>query len=470
MSQLPKVLWRNFCRNFSLEEKITTLWILVDIVSNFSPDIKNAIEASMELCMHIRSDRFKIFKDIKAETTALATIDKDKNCEEYAAKETQIQELQEEKAKLDKKLMENDYQRLKPLGMDRYCNRYFWFDLTGIPNKPFSEDEKEYHSGRLWIRGPNKYCTRNFLKLDDEQVNKWLEICKLEGSSIATKKIFGVYRTETGAYFYHDPTSEEDVELISYEGQPNKSITLTPIQRKIIDETPECFLLDRNQWYCVDSTEYLDSFVEWLDNWGRREHDLLRQLKPILSRMRDVVAIRNNCLDSELSKKELQYIDELEYYKLSKNELSLDKIDDQDLSVENTNKEDSAIEDIDKKLEHIVEEIMNLDDGSKTRKVLNAISDLENKRDFLLEKKKKLLSECNTNGRTIAKSEQQRIRKSRDNKLARQQEILTTLINTKHFKELDSVLSWKNEVAIEIYGSELRKNANKGKRGSSRRK
>ena len=466
MTQLPKVLWRNFCRNFSLADKITTLWVLVDIVSNFSPDIKNAIEASMELCMHIRSDRFKIFKDIKAETTALASINKEESLEEYEAKETHIQELQDEKSKLDKKLMENDYQRLKPLGMDRYCNRYFWFDLTGIPNKPFSKDETEYHSGRLWIRGPNKYCIRNFLKLDDEQVTKWLKICKIEGSSIATKNVFGVYRTEAGAYIYHDPTSKEDIELMSQDGQINKSISLTPIQRKIIDETPECLLLDRSQWYCIESIEYIDSFVEWLDIWGRREHDLLRQLKPILSRIKDVVSIRNNCFNSELSKKELQYIEELEDYQLSSNEIDLDNTDNKDSLVE----EDNEIDDIDNKLEHIVEEIMNLDDGSKTRKVLNALSDLESKRDFLLAKKKKLLSEGNTSGRVVARSEQQKIKKSRDNKLARQQEILSALINMRHFKELDSVLSWKNEAAIEMYGSELRKNANKGKRGSSRRK
>ena len=162
----------------------------------------------------------------------------------------------------------------------------------------------------------------------------------------------------------------------------------------------------------------------------------------------------------------MQYIEELEDYQLSSNEIDLDNTDNKDSLVE----EDNEIDDIDNKLEHIVEEIMNLDDGSKTRKVLNALSDLESKRDFLLAKKKKLLSEGNTSGRVVARSEQQKIKKSRDNKLARQQEILSALINMRHFKELDSVLSWKNEAAIEMYGSELRKNANKGKRGSSRRK
>ena len=99
MIQLLKVLWRNFWCNFSFPDKITTLWVLVDIVSSFSPDINNAIEASIELCMHIRSDRFKIFEDIKAEIAALASINKEESLEQYETKETQIQELQNEKAK-----------------------------------------------------------------------------------------------------------------------------------------------------------------------------------------------------------------------------------------------------------------------------------------------------------------------------------------------------------------------------------
>lgn len=483
MTQLPKALWRNFCRNFSLEDKVTAIWILVDIISNFSPDIKNAIEASMEVCMHIRSDRFKIFKDIKVETTDLRGIDKEKNPDDYIAKEAQLQKLQNDKADLDKKLMENDYQRLKPLGMDRYCNRYFWFDLTGVPNNSFSEDQTEHHNGRLWVRGPNTYCIRKFLKLEDEQVIKWRELCKTKGCAISTKEVFGVYRAENGSYQYIDPITKEETELVSEDGQVNTTVNMTPIQRKIIDETPECLLLERNKWYYIENNEYLDSLLEWLDVWGRREHDLLRQFKPIVDRLKDVISIRNNYQKSDLNDKELEYIKELEDYTLSENELNLEKSDDEGISTTNKGKQDviasnnkveqdenAELDDIENKLEEIVDEIMNLDDGSKTRKVLNAISELENKRDVLLEKKDRLLEGSGPGGRIVARAERNRIRHSRDNKLSRQGEILSSLINLRHFNEIDRVRTWRNQIAIETYGSELRKNANKGKKGNQKKR
>ncbi|KAG0663138.1 hypothetical protein C6P44_001980 [Monosporozyma unispora] len=471
MTQLPKALWRNFCRNFSIQEKITALWVLVDIISNFSPDIKNAIEASMEMCMHIRSDRFKIFKDIKAETTALSAIDKENDPEAFAAKEAQLQKLQDDKTDLDKKLMENDFQRLKPLGMDRYCNRYFWFDLTGVPNNSFSGDESEYHNGRLWVRGPNIHCIKKFLKLEEEQIARWTQVCEVEGNIIATKNVFGVYRTENGSYNFIDPISKEETELVSEEGQVNKSVNLTPIQRKIIDETPECLLLDHNKWYYIENNEYLDSFIEWLDIWGRREHDLLRQFKPIIERLKDVISIRNQCQQVELNEKELDYVKEFEEYTLSANELNVEKSTNTDDSTSQAEKEeDNELDEIDNKLERIVDEIMNLDDGSKTRKVLNAISELENKRDLLLEKKEELLAGSGPGGRIVARAEKNRIRHSRDNKLTRQGEILSSLINLRHFNDIDNVISWKNQTSIEAFGSELRKNANKAKRGSQRKK
>lgn len=483
MTQLPKALWRNFCRNFSLEDKVTALWVLVDIISNFSPDIKNAIETSMEVCMHIRSERFKIFKDIKAVTTDLRAIDKEKNPEDHKAKDMQLQKLQEDKTDLDKKLMENDFQRLKPLGMDRYCNRYFWFDLTGVPNNPFSEDQTEHHNGRLWVRGPNTHCIRKFLKLEDEQITEWRQLCKIKGTALGTKEIFGVYRSDNGSYHYIDPITKEETELVSEDGQVNTAVNLTPIQRKIIDETPECLLLERNKWYYIENNEYLDSLLEWLDVWGRREHDLLRQFKPIVNRLKDVISIRNNCQKPKLNDKELEYIKELEDYTLSENELNLEKSAQDTSSTANKAKQDEIastnkaeqdenveLDDIENKLEGIVNEIMNLDDGSKTRKVLNAISELEHQRDVLLEKKERLLEGSGPGGRIVARAEKNRIRHSRDNKLTRQEEVLSSLINLRHFGDIESAKVWKNHIAIEKYGSELRKNANKGKKGSQKKK
>ncbi|PAK58313.1 hypothetical protein B9K02_12495, partial [Lentilactobacillus kefiri] len=91
----------------------------------------------------------------------------------------------------------------------------------------------------------------------------------------------------------------------------------------------------------------------------------------------------NQCQQVELNEKELDYVKEFEEYTLSANELNVEKSTNTDDSTSQAEKEeDNELDEIDNKLERIVDEIMNLDDGSKTRKVLNAISELENKRDL----------------------------------------------------------------------------------------
>lgn len=76
-TQLPKQLWRNFCRKLSFSDKVNALWILVDLVSHFSPDIKAAVDDSMELCGQIRSERFKVARELKTEAAVLSNLQGD---------------------------------------------------------------------------------------------------------------------------------------------------------------------------------------------------------------------------------------------------------------------------------------------------------------------------------------------------------------------------------------------------------
>lgn len=481
-TQLPKQLWRNFCNKLSLVEKLNTIWILVDLISNFSPDIKTAVEESMELCGQIRSERFRVAKDLKAETSNLNSLmvhlqvleqATTKNESEIQEKQTQLMEqqlkvdnLQKDKSFLDKKLMENDLQRLKSLGVDRYGNRYYWLDLSGVPIKDFHElagdhdaEDLSYHSGRLWIQGPTAAAVRFFLKISDEELSTWLSLAEENDSTYATKEVFHIYKADDGSYRHVGEDSE--TELVNSSGILNSLIELTPIQKKIIDESPECILLSDQQWYSVDKLDDLNRLLDWLDTWGRREHDLLRQFKSIESNLQSAYAIREkllcSCTLDDVEVKLLNYLKENEF---SATELEFnDRIDIGNIS--GTEQEGS---DNEQELEAVATEIMKLDDCSKTRKILNKIKELEDRRDNLLEKRQTIQNSKRPGGRVQARAERRRLQNIRENKLEKQIEILTDLLNHRHFKTMEDVIKWKNQLAIKVWGSSLRKNASGNKK------
>ena len=57
----------------------------------------------------------------------------------------------------------------------------------------------------------------------------------------------------------------------------------------------------------------------------------------------------------------------------------------------------------------------------------------------------------------MARSEKKRSKLSRDNKITNQAELLTDLLNFRHFKTMEDVIAWKNNRAISSFGCELRK-------------
>lgn len=487
-SQLPKQLWRNFCY-LSFEEKLNALWILVDLVSNFSPDIKSALETSMDLCGQIRSERFRVAKDLKSETTTLSILQmtsesmkqeppKDISAFEEIEKKIEdqklkIENLQKDKSLLGMKLMENDLQRLKPLGIDRYGNKYYWMDLSGVIIPDIEEvtggsnnqHQLAYHTGRVWIQGPCEAAAKFFLKISSEDIKKWDRLVLEKDSTYATKEVFHIYRATDGSYRHFDEGGE--TELVNAEKVLNPLIELTPIQRKIIDESPECVLLTDKQWYSIDRLEDLRRLLDWLDTWGRREHDLLRQFKTLELYLESTYLTRERRLDLfKLDDVEEKLLRELKENEFTVEELNLDEANvDEDHS--NGSLSPSGTDDPNRheqELEDIAEEIMKLDDCSKTRKILNKIQELERRRDQLLEAKQAIDDSMRPGARVQARAEKKRIRNIRENKLERQSEILTDLLNHRHFKEMQDVIEWKNQVAIRIWGSSLRKNASGNKK------
>lgn len=476
-SQLPKQMWKNYCRNLTLSEKVDTLWVLVDLLLNFSPSIKSEIEKSMDLCSHIRSERFRISRGLKNEQSKIhqnqiilnqlekqevkdtSAIDEMKKTQDEL--ENIYENLKKDKQLLDEKLMENDLQRLKSLGIDRFGNRYYWLELCGVPVQDLLDDESktEYHSGRIWVQGPSEEAAMFFLNIDKQEIEKWKSIALESGSIKATQEVFNVVRKENKSYVFI--INGEETYLADENGIANPTLELSPIQKKILDETPQGLLLSSTQWHCIEDIQDVKKLLEWFDTWGRREHDLIRQFGNIKENIEACYTTRNNrlCL-FEQNAEEKKLLERLDANELTENELELLK--EEELRDEESDSESQVDEE--DELEKIADEILKLDDSSKTRKVLNKIQELEDRRDTLLQKiQQKEISE-RPGARVQARAEKRRLKTLCENKMNEQASILTDLLNLRHYSMMEDVIDWKNKVAKKIWGTALRKNTSNNKK------
>ena len=479
-THLPKQLWRNFCRNLSFEEKVESLWILVDMVTNYSPDIKQAVDDSSEILNQIRSEKFRITREMKTMMLDMAKLNPETEQEPCKQLQEKIDSFQKDKTYLETQILETDLQRVKPLGMDRYGNRYFWLSRSGVPVKIYSEEEMNgdmtgvtYSTGRLFIQGPSRDMAKFLLKISDDELNQWKTISRTSGREQATKEIFHIYRDADGS-IWQKQSGTEGIELMSKEGKPLSITELTPLQRMALDEFPEYLTLDEDTWYCTGNVDDLGTMLNRLDTWGRREHDLLKQFKNTTLDIENTMLVRNMILNPpEFSDEENKLLEDLNENALTSEELQVDRPTD---STENDNSENSGeakdnedrVDVIEVRLDEIADEIMNLEDFSKTRKTLTQIEELEKERDELRQEKGKLMNSQRPGGRIMARNERKRNTISRDNKLSNQTELLTDLINFRHFKAMENVITWKNEVAIKRYGTELRKSTSSKKNHSMR--
>ncbi|AMD21383.1 HER104Cp [Eremothecium sinecaudum] len=467
-SQLNKILWRNFCKNLTSEQKVTAIWILVDLCSNFSQDIKDAVETSMELCGKIRSERYKVGRDLKSESQKLSELQESlKKLPIEAAESTEavelankiksqeeaVSHLQDDKVYLDRVLYENDFQRLRPLGVDRYGNKYYWLEFCGVPRSlPQDKETKvSLKSGRIWIQGPNSWNASFILGVSQEQVDSWNHLRYSLGAAEATKTVFKVYRADDGSYRACGTNSDqEDVELVNAKGIVTTTEKLTALQKKIIDETPEALLLTDSQWYCINSIDDYNTLVDWWDNWGRREHDLLKQVKSIEAEI--CSSLEHDLLSSNIRMQQQNLKQQLQENELIDEELHINSTDTED-------ENDEQFKD-DEQLEAIANEIMKLDDSSKTRKILTRIRELERERDALLARKRSLETSNKASPRVQLRTERRRYRTSRDKKLKLKEEILTELINLPFTEPQNQVIKWENEVAKKFWKVSLTKGAN----------
>ncbi|KAK9450158.1 ATP-utilizing chromatin assembly and remodelling N-terminal-domain-containing protein [Limtongia smithiae] len=137
-----------------------------------------------------------------------------------------------------------DCQRIRPIGTDRFFNRYWWFENNGLPLITASSGKESYHMGRLWVQGP----------------------------------------------------SEEDHEVFIKEG---KSVygELSFTERKNLEVDADCRLDGLNEWGFYDDTAEIDELHAWLSNKGVREPRLRKDLDIRHDRLHGPIMLRRKQLD-----------------------------------------------------------------------------------------------------------------------------------------------------------------------------
>ncbi|TKX27120.1 hypothetical protein C1H76_0594 [Elsinoe australis] len=143
----------------------------------------------------------------------------------------------------DERLREMNNARMKSLGRDRFWGRYWWFERVGMPidgtsgrrakrGKASLSDEEDpgYANARLWVQGPLDMEREGFIEMREEDEK--------------------AYTARHG---------------------------MTVAQRKTAEEG-EISLRTAEQWGYLDDPDEVDALIGWLEDRGRREKDLKKEL------------------------------------------------------------------------------------------------------------------------------------------------------------------------------------------------
>ncbi|KAK9476429.1 ATP-utilizing chromatin assembly and remodelling N-terminal-domain-containing protein [Lipomyces japonicus] len=142
------------------------------------------------------------------------------------------------KAEVD--LRELDCQRMRPIGCDRYYNRYWFFENNGLPSL---FRDRGYAMGRLWIQGPSEEDNEMFIK--------------------------------NGRAVYGEMTIKK---------------------RKDLEENIQSQLNGFNDWGYLDDPDDIQQLFHWLGTKGQREPRLRKDIEIKLKRIEESINIRRQKL------------------------------------------------------------------------------------------------------------------------------------------------------------------------------
>lgn len=188
-----------------------------------------------------------------------------------------VEEVEEEKRKDEQDRATLDCQRAIILGMDRYYNKYWWFEGNGMKisnarepsnaanNEDLSsEDEADgdedlgYLMGRIWVQGPG-----------DEEARLNFKLCPDSELPITSTD------EEDQIIIAGSPTLRDKRILV--DGLGLFLSNLTYMERKFLDEGDN-LLATSDDWGCYDRPEEIEALLNWLQPFGKRELNLAKNL------------------------------------------------------------------------------------------------------------------------------------------------------------------------------------------------
>lgn len=163
-----------------MNDCLEIVYVLMEIVVNYSRDIKEQIDKMSDFITFVKSERFKATKSIKASIKDKNVLLQEQQSKQANTKEDESDQVQKELKEIDEKLenigreimqkeqirefWENKVTtahqlRTKSLGTDRYGNTYWFLETSGSFDlntfgKPKGTEVKR--SGKLFIQGPKK--------------------------------------------------------------------------------------------------------------------------------------------------------------------------------------------------------------------------------------------------------------------------------------------------------------------------
>lgn len=160
-------------------------------------------------------------------------------------KKEEIKKCEMSIAECENDLREANCQRTKLLGIDRFCNRYYWFERNGMPYAGLPNSSTAhygYANGRVWVQGPEKADLDGLCNLPKDELERHKE-----------------------------------------------QFSMTPWERKEKSEG-STRLVNAHQWGYYDDPEAIDQLLAWLDERGVREKPLIKELEiyrePIVEHMK----------------------------------------------------------------------------------------------------------------------------------------------------------------------------------------
>ncbi|CAI4052563.1 hypothetical protein N7582_005498 [Saccharomyces uvarum] len=434
---MERELWQNFCKNLSTKDKIDILWVLVDMVSNFSSFVKQLVDEIPFLRDGIRSELDSIKKEYHISKEQLKSVSAElrwlyssplrvgyalKECEGKAYEcEKKVSLLLKDISYLEAKLIESDFKRLEMLGKDRYGNRYYWMDSNGSPLFTGQTDHYHYNCCFLWVQGPSEDDATFYLNIDRASLRKWKSLAEISDCANATKEVFSIFRS-SNEYFFRIGNGE-DVMMVDSNGTLLLSTAPSHIHRKVIAETPEKLLLSPHQWFFFNDVEDIHMLVDRLDVLGENEHQLKKSLSSKMNRIEASYkqrseAIRN--IESDRATKK--------YYRLWKTNTftspELERIET--MSTSNDKRSLS--------IEKLAKNLFSLHKDEITEKILkNAVSLGEYEKTFF-EKRDRLLYPLDFHLEELSTFDDKLVL---ERKIEKQEDILTKLLNYRRHRHID---------------------------------